>query len=455
METDSVAIIGPQNAIMAHVLSHLANELQVPFLSYTALDPTMSPLQYPFFVQTAPHDLFQMAAIAEMVSYFRWGEVIAIFSDDDQNRNGITTLGDKLDERRCKISYKAALPPGERATRDDVEKELLKIKMMESRVLVVHTLEKTGLLVFDVAQSLGMTKAEYVWIASSWLSNALNSIHPPKETTKSIQGAITFRHHVLNSKRKRDFVSRFKKLSNGTIGLNPSGLYAYDTVWILARALKSFFNDGNNISFSSDPNLSGLRGGALNLGALSIFDGGKLLLERIIKTNTTGLTGPVWFNADRSFSRPSYEIVNVVGDGGRLIGYWSNYSGLSVVPPEKLYTKPANRSSSNQKLKKVVWPGGVTETPRGWVFPYNGRKLRIGVPNRFSYKAIVAKNGSEVQGYCIDVFLAAIKQLPYAVPHKFIPFGDGRQNPNYNKLTKKITTGVSPFYQNHKRAMLY
>ncbi|KAJ9183216.1 hypothetical protein P3X46_007107 [Hevea brasiliensis] len=408
METDTVAIIGPQNAVMAHVLSHLANELHVPMLSFTALDPTLSPLQYPYFIQTAPNDLFQMTAIAEMVSYYGWAEVIAVYSDDDQSRNGITTLGDKLSERRCKISYK-------------------------------------GLLVFDVAQSLGMMENGFVWIATTWLSTVLDSNSPlPVETANSIQGALTLRPHTPDSKRKRDFVSRWNKLSNGSIGLNPYGLYAYDTVWMIANAMKVFLDYGNTISFSNDSKLSGLGGGTLNLGALSVFDGGKQFLKILLQTNMTGLTGPIQFSHDRSPLYPSYDIINVIETGYQQIGYWSNYSGLSVVPPETLYGQPANHSSSSQHLFSVVWPGGVTAKPRGWVFPDNGRQLKVGIPNRVSYRDFVSTvNGTDlVQGYCIDVFLAAIKLLPYAVPYKFIPFGDGHKNPSYSDLANQITQGV-------------
>ena len=44
MGYDTIAIIGPQSAVMAHVLSHLVNELHVLLLSLTALDLTLSPL---------------------------------------------------------------------------------------------------------------------------------------------------------------------------------------------------------------------------------------------------------------------------------------------------------------------------------------------------------------------------------------------------------------------------
>uniref|UniRef100_A0A5B6ZAM6 Glutamate receptor n=1 Tax=Davidia involucrata TaxID=16924 RepID=A0A5B6ZAM6_DAVIN len=445
METDIVAIIGPQSSGMAHILSHLANELHVPLLSFTALDPTLSSLQYPYFIQTAPNNQFQMTAIAEMVSYFRYREVIAVFSDDDQSRNSISALGDKLAERRCKISYKAVLPPDPTATRDDIMNELAKVRLMESRVIVLDTYSKTGLLVFDVAQYLGMMESGYVWIATTWLSTVLDSTSPisPK-IANSLQGVLTLRPHTPNSEKKKAFSSRWNQMSNGSIGLNPYGLYAYDTVWMIANAVKLFLDHGGTISFSNDSNLSGSGGGTLNLAALSIFDGGKQLLSNILQTNMTGLTGPIGFNSDRSPIHPSYDIINVIGTGFRQIGYWSNYSGLSVIPPETLYAKPPNISISNQQLYSVVWPGETAIQPRGWVFPNNGRQLRIGVPNRVSYQDFVSqvKGTDIIQGYCIDVFVAAIKLLPYAVPYKFILFGDGHKNPSYSKLVNMITTNA-------------
>ncbi|KAF8013241.1 hypothetical protein BT93_I1180 [Corymbia citriodora subsp. variegata] len=383
METDTVAIIGPQSSGTAHILSHLANELQVPMLSFTALDPMLSPLQYPYFIQTAPSDLFQMIAVADIISFYGWREVVTIYSDDDHNRNGVTVLGDQLAERLCKITYKAVLPPDPTVTENDVRAELEK-------------------------------------------------------------GVLALRLHTPDSKRKADFSARWNSLSNGTIGLNPYGLYAYDTVWMIARAVKMFLDQGNNVSFSNDTKLNNVGGGALNLEALSIFDGGKQLLSSVLQTNMNGLTGPIKFNPDRSLVHPSYDVINVLENGYRQIGYWSNYSGLSIVPPEELYAKPPNRSSSNQHLNSVIWPGGTSNKPRGWVFPNNGKQLRIGVPRRVGYRDFVEQvNGTDiVHGYCIDVFLAAIKLLPYAVPHKFVLFGNGHENPSYNELVNMVAADV-------------
>ncbi|KAK6245702.1 hypothetical protein SCA6_008792 [Theobroma cacao] len=444
METDVVAIIGPQCAVVAHIISHVANELQVPLLSFAVTDPTLSSLQFPFFVRTTQSDLYQMTAVAEIVEHYGWKEVIAIFIDDDGGRNGVSALNDKLAERRCRISYKVGIPPDSVANRGAIMDILVKVALMQSRIVVLHVNSMIGFKVFSVANYLGMMGNGYVWIATDWLSSVLDSDSPlPSETMETIQGVLTLRPHTPDSDRKRAFFSRWNKITGGSLGLNTYGLYAYDSVWLLAHALDDFFNQGGIISFSNDSRISSVAGSTLHLDAMSIFDDGMLLLKNILLSNFVGLTGPLKFNTDRSLILPAYDIINVLGTGFRRIGYWSNYSGLSTVSPETLYTRQPNRSSASQKLYGVIWPGETSSKPRGWVFPNNGKQLRIGVPNRASYREFVSRvRGTDFfKGFCIDIFTAAVNLLPYAVPYKFISFGDGRNNPSYTELVNKITTG--------------
>ncbi|WCJ32838.1 glutamate receptor 2 [Euphorbia peplus] len=447
MAKDTVAIVGPQSSVTAHVVSIVASDLQVPLLSYSATDPTLSSLQYPFFVRTTQNDLYQMAAIAQIVEYYGWREVIAIYADDDYGRNGIASLGDKLAESRCRISYKAPLSPA--ATRDEITDALVQVALTESRILVVHSLNSWGPIVFDVAQYLGLMGPGYVWIATNWLSSLIDTSSPlPEETFESIQGVLTLRMYTPESELKRKFVSRWRNLTNGIpgddrIGLNTYGLYAYDTIWLLARAINAFFNEGGRISFSNDSRLAPLSRGGLNLNALSIFDGGKLLLKNIREADMEGVTGPMKFSSDGNLIRPAYEVINVIGNGYRKIGYWSNHSGLSVEPPETFYSRPQHHSDLSQQLLSVIWPGQTTEKPRGWVFPNNGRHLKIGIPNRVSYREFISQVNNEMfVGYCVDVFMAAVNFLPYSVPYKLIPFGDGKVNPRNDELVRLITAGV-------------
>ncbi|RDX85403.1 Glutamate receptor 3.6, partial [Mucuna pruriens] len=444
----TVAIIGPHSSVTAHVITHIANELQVPLLSFSALDPTLSSLQFPFFIRTCHSDLYQMTAIADLVDYYGWKDVIAVYIDDDNGRNGIGALGDKLAEKRCRISFKAPLSP--QASMEEITNVLVQVALAESRVIVVHANTQWGPKVFTVAKNIGMMGTGYVWIATAFLSALLDINNPlPSDAMDEIQGVLTPRIYTPDTKLKRRFVSKWKNLTSGNtanvhLGLSFLALYAYDTVYALAHALDAFFKQGNQITFSTDSKLSSIHGDNLHLDALKIFNEGNLLRSNIYEVNLSGVSGRFKYASDRNLVNPAYEIINVVGTGTRRIGYWSNYSGLSVVPPtEALYSKTPNLSRENQKLFPVIWPGNTDQKPRGWVFPNNGRLLKIGVPKGVSYRQFVSQTkGTDMfEGFCIDVFLAAVNLLPYAVPYKFIAYGDGKNNPSMTELTRLITTG--------------
>ncbi|KAF8106458.1 hypothetical protein N665_0139s0049 [Sinapis alba] len=438
METQVVAAIGPQSSSIAHMISYVANELHVPLLSFGATDPTLSSLQYPYFLRTTQNDHFQMNAVTDFISYSGWRQVIAIFVDDECGRNGISVLGDALAKKRARISHKAAITPG--ADTSSIKDLLVSVNLMASRVYVVHVNPDSGLNIFSVAKSLGMMGNGYVWIATDWLPTALDSMAPvDTDTMDLLQGVVAFRHYTTESSMKRRFMERWKNLRPKD-GFNSYALYAYDSVWLIARALDVFFRQNNKVTFSNDPNLHRAKSSSLRLSALSVFNEGERFLEIILGMNHTGVTGPIQFDSERNRVNPAYEVLNIEGTGPRRVGYWSNHSGLSVVAPETLYSKPPNTSTANQRLYGIIWPGEVTKPPRGWVFPNNGKPLKIAVPNRVSYKDYVSKdkNPPGVRGYCIDVFEAAIELLPYPVPRNYILYGDGKKNPSYDNLINEV-----------------
>ena len=45
-------------------------------------------------------------------------------------------------------------------------------------------------------------------------------------------------------------------------------------------------------------------------------------------------------------------------------------------------------------------------------------------------------------GFCIDVFVAAVSLLPYAVPYTFVAFGNGITNPNVDELVQQVALKV-------------
>ncbi|BFG18021.1 hypothetical protein CerSpe_042950 [Prunus speciosa] len=82
--------------------------------------------------------------------------------------------------------------------------------------------------------------------------------------------------------------------------------------------------------------------------------------------------------------------------------------------------------------------------------PTDGKKLRIGVPVTagFTEFVMVTKNPStnttDVTGFSIDVFKAAVELLAFALPFDFIPFAkpDGTSAGSYDDLCYQVYLGV-------------
>lgn len=48
-----------------------------------------------------------------------------------------------------------------------------------------------------------------------------------------------------------------------------------------------------------------------HLDALSIFDGGKMLLDSVLQVNIIGVSGLIKFNKDENLVHPAYEVINI------------------------------------------------------------------------------------------------------------------------------------------------
>ncbi|XP_022947093.1 glutamate receptor 3.7-like isoform X1 [Cucurbita moschata] len=438
LEKDVVAIVGPQSSVVAHMVLQITNNLQVPLISYAATDATLSALQFPFFLRTTHSDSDQMTALAELIDFYEWKEVIMIFVDDDYGRNGISTLTDELD-KMFKISHKIPLPSLFHLR--EITDILNKSKLLGPRVYIVHVNPDPKLRIFKIAHQLNMMTSDYVWLATDWLSTTLDSILPMNKTSLNIlQGVVVLRQHTPESSQKTTLWSRLRNYS-----LNVYALSAYDTIQVLARSIDKFLNEGRSITFSLKNKFHDLNTTKMPLGKLKVFDDGALLLSILLQTKFTGLSGRFEFNSDRNIISRGYEVLNIDQTGLRTVGYWSNITGFTIQSPETLKQKRISYTHLNQTLGNVTWPGGKTARPRGWVIADNERPLIIGVPLRVSFVEFVSvTNGSNknIEGYCIDLFNEARKLVPYDVPYRFIPFGNGYSNPCYNDLVKNVANGI-------------
>ncbi|KAH9328311.1 hypothetical protein KI387_000419, partial [Taxus chinensis] len=443
MKKNNMAIVGPQSSVIAHVVANIASELQVPILSFGATDPTLSSYQYPYFLRTTHSDIYEMEAVAAVIGFYGWRHIVAMYIDDDYGRNGIVALSDALGTVGAKIVNKVAFAPG--VGNNEIGSILVQLALMESRVFVVHMNPDVGINLFSEALNLGMLSSSYVWIATDWLSSLLDSNIPDYETMNSFQGVIVLRRHVPISDQEHAFTTRWNNLHKTRsvdVSLNAFGLYAYDATWAIARSIDTFFSKGGNVSFTDYPQLSNASGSKTELAKLKVFTGGPQLRKILLQSNFTGLTGPVKFDENGDLLGSSFEIINIIGTGFRKVSYWTNQSGLSVIPPESIVAKSHAQHIVKHKMYDIVWPGESKLIPRGWVFPNNGKHLLIAVPRKLGFQEFVSTvEGTDMmKGFCIDVFVAAVNLLSYPVPYRFVSFGDGISSPNYDDLVGQLAS---------------
>ncbi|XP_042492511.1 glutamate receptor 2.7-like isoform X2 [Macadamia integrifolia] len=406
------AIIGPETSSQAAFMIDLGDKAQVPIISFSATNPSLSPAQTPYFVRASLSDSSQVKAIASIVQAFRWKEAVLIYEDSDYGSGIVPYLIDAFTEIETRVPYRSVLST--LASNDDqILSELYKMMAMQTRVFVVHMSYSLAARLFLKAKKVGMMNEGYAWIITDGLSNQLNSMN--LSLIHSMQGVLGVEPYVPMSDKLNNFKIRwrhkFHKDNPEMEGadLNIFGLWAYDTVWALALATEKF--GAANLQFQHPQVVNGTSD-LLTIGISTI---GPKLLQTILETEFTGLSGEFSL-VDGQLHSSAYRVLNVIGRGGREIGF----------------STPTNGDS-------------MTE-PKGWEIPTNGKKLKIGVPFNKGYTEFVTvvidptTNASNVTGYCIDVFNAVIGKLPYALPHEFIPFrkSDNTSAGSYNDLVYQV-----------------
>lgn len=83
-----------------------------------------------------------MVTIVDIISYYGWKELIAIYVDDDYESNGIDALSDPLSVRNYKISYRA--PLRSQANMDEIRDVSVQVALTESRILTCSYLSQEG-----------------------------------------------------------------------------------------------------------------------------------------------------------------------------------------------------------------------------------------------------------------------------------------------------------------------
>ncbi|KAG5225124.1 glutamate receptor [Salix suchowensis] len=432
------AILGPTASMQANFVIELGEKAQVPIISFSASSPSLTSIRSPFFFRATQNDSTQVNAISALVQAFGWRESVPIYIDNEYGEGIIPYLTDALQAVDARVPYRSVISPS--ATDDQIVAELYKLMTMQTRVFIVHMYGSLGTRLFAKAKEIGMMSEGYVWIMTDGLTADLLS-SPNPSVTETIQGVLGVKPYVPNTKKIQDFRVRWKRkfqLDNPYIidaELNIYGLRGYDAATALALAVeksgtKNFGFRKANVSSSSSTDL-----------ATCVSLNGPNLLQALSNTSFKGLTGDYHF-VKWQLQPSAFQIVNVNGNGGRGTGFWTPIKGLV----KQLVPSNGTNSTSLSGISTVIFPGDPSAAPKGWANPTKEKKLRIGVPVKSSFKQFVevkkypTSNTTNITGFCIDVFDAAVKALPYDLPYEYVPFAkpDGEPGGTYNDLVYQV-----------------
>ncbi|CAN6204521.1 unnamed protein product [Urochloa humidicola] len=416
------AIIGPKTSMQARFIIGIGNKTNIPILSYTATSPYLSANQSKYFVRTALDDASQVPAIASLIRYFNWRQVVLIYEDSDFGRGIIPYLVDALQDADAHIPYRSTVSSV--PTDDQIKVELNKLKTMQTRVFVVHMSSDIAARLFVLARDAEMLDDGYSWIVTDSVGNMFSTFD--QNTVNSMQGVLGVRPYIPQSNKLLNFPARFlsqyrQQNPGAPDPANPNvfHLWAYDTAWAITTGLRKIGPLTLGFETPSSQNSSNSN----DLSMLGMSQDGPGLIDAIRATRFQGISGEfVLVHGQRQAS--AFEIFNVIGNSYQGAGFWTPKFGLS----KKFVTSVG--PSDTVGLNTVIWPGGSAQPPRGWEWPVAGKKLKIAVPVKPSpnpfvdVKQNLATGKFDVTGYCIDIFEAVMQEMPYAVPYEYVPVVD-------------------------------
>ncbi|KAK6160705.1 hypothetical protein DH2020_004086 [Rehmannia glutinosa] len=409
------AILGTvtmQEATLLAEINKFTKSIPIISLSPAASASQQMAPKLPTFIQMSIPITYQTQCIAAIIGHFRWRKVILIheqgnsLSDDSRL---FTHLSDSLRAVDSYIEQHVAFPQVSSLLDPNafIEGELKKLKSKNVRIFVVlQSSLDFAVILFEKAKELGMMEKGYVWIVSDEIANLLDSVD--LSVIRNMQGVVGLKtDYADNNEYLRDFKSRFRRKYGSEYiseeNTNPSiySFRAYDAIWTLVKALQN-----------SERKLDS-----------------EALVKHISSSDFEGLSGKISFKNGLLSQNPVFRIVNVIGRSYREVAIWSQEYGFSgdLVELNGKSTR-LNSGPNGGLVSSVYWPGGEQTVPPGWSMGSKEKPLRIGVPAKGAFEQFVkvtidpVTNKTRISGFSIEVFEAAVKQLPYDLHYVFVPF---------------------------------
>ncbi|KAG6691209.1 hypothetical protein I3842_10G054500 [Carya illinoinensis] len=403
-------MIGMHTWSEAALVADAAGQARVPIISFAApaINPPLMPFRWPFLIQMAKNGSQQIKCIADIVRAYNWQRVISISEDGAYGTdNGMfALLSGALQTVGTEIEYHSVLPPISSVSDPErvIQEELIMLTKKKSRVFVVlHSSLGMATYLFREAKQMGLVGRDSVWILSDSITSLLDSVD--NSVISSMEGALgikTYDSENVGKSEYQDFYAQFLKIfrtehpEEDNSGPGIHALRAYDSIRLVTKAIERMANNTR-----SSP---------------------KMLLNIMLSSNFSGLSGRIHFEAGQLSESPVFRFVCVVGKRYKEIDLWTPDFGFSMSPFVDKCEEKICHGCSFYKAKSLFI---AERNQTGWEMPTDSKPLKIGVPGGTTFKTFVKvkygekPNENKYDGFCILVFNKARDLLEYHLPYEF------------------------------------
>ena len=361
-------VVGTSFSSVSIAVNSLLRLFKIPQISYSATANELSDAsRFDYFFRIVPPDSLQARAIADIIIYFNWTYVTAIYSNDAYGKGGIRTLYNLLDAHSNVSLQKICIPQliylDDTDTSGDydwVVEQLNKEWMGNASVVVLFGHLRNAEAIFEAVLRRQMSNKSFserniTWIGSDSWGDAISPryhevAHGLLSTIPRRHSDIDFDRHFLslhprNNSANQWFIEYWETIFNCSLrnkadvpqcdldnqrqsieaGYKQNSFLPYveDAVYAFAHAIHNLQQDycpeGNGLC----PEIleTHLKGTAIN---------GELLLQYLYNVSFNGTSvDRIRFDENRSIAN-GYNIINLqMGSDGKFkyvtVGKWDKY----------------------------------------------------------------------------------------------------------------------------------
>ena len=369
------AVIGPGFSFLTIPLASLMGLYHIPHISYQASSRLLSKRDlYRSFFRTIPSDSNQVLVMLDIIKKFNWNYLIAIGSDDDYGKLGISALKESSSSRNICIAYDAYIPNSGDKIKAKVDEIIAKlIETPKAKLVILFTYSSMGEMILQEARKHNLKR---IWLTSdAWSSSGpkinvsenyltgIITVATEKVVIPDLESflANTIKNEPLCNPWLADYLRKVHKCSfdkqnvvcpgeapetiaKKMLSYN-SGGYAnlYDAVFAVSYGIDSMLQEKCGYKTSS-----------YNKTACFPFVP-KELLKQIANVSFTGLfSRSVEFDVNGDPKKPHYIIENIQKKDGKLqyvqVGKWASSGHQS-----------SERLALN--VDSIVWPHQYSSVP--------------------------------------------------------------------------------------------